>query len=1011
MDVKNKSKEELLILIKEQEKVIRNIQIEENKYKSLFDNAINGIYKSTTDGKFVEVNASLVKMLGYSSREELLAIDIKSQLYFNVEDRQNVINDQLSNYINMYHVRKKDGTSIWVEDYVKSIKDASGKLLHYEGVIKDVSERKKSKTLLKIAEEGHKTRNLKEFNKFIKKELGVLIDTTNFYIAFLNEEKQTLSIPFIAGEESEEEFPIGKSMTGYLIKNKIPLLIKSEEYKKLIDTNEIELIGTFPKVWLGVPLRVNNKIIGAIVVQNYHDESAYQQADIGLLEFVASHISIAIQQNKEKEELQKLSMAVEQSANTIVITNVNGEIEYVNPKFTETSGYTFIEALGKNPRILNSGNQPKEVYADMWKTISKGDEWSGEFQNRSKKGKFYWERVVITPVKNDDGKVISYLAIKEDITKQKEIEHEVIVSKQVLRNVLDNIPIKVFWKDRNSNFLGCNASSLEEMNIEKEEDVIGKSDFDFHEKTDAEKYKADENSIMLSGKPQLNYTETQIRNNKTYTYITSKLPFFDKKNNVIGLVGTSEDVTIQKEIEEQLTIAIEESTAANLSKSIFLANMSHEIRTPMNAILGYSQLLQEDDNLTKIQHENINIINRSGEHLLALINDILDMSKIEAGRVILKLTDFNFYELIKEVEQLFKLKAREKNIELSLTVDNNIPKIINADESKIKQIMINLIGNALKFTADGFVRIHIVNTENNTLLFKVKDSGKGIMKDEHETVFKPFEQAQKGAHTEGGTGLGLAISKKLSNLMQGDIFVDSELGKGSEFSFTFKYNKGEGSLLKEHLAVLKVETLSPEMKGMKLAIVDDRFENRDILYKKLNPLGFDIRMAENGQEAVEIYKQWKPDIFLMDVVMPVLNGVEATRQILELAGDHKVKIFVVSASALESEQKEIMEIGATSFIKKPVKFDELLAEMHEKAGIKFLYKSNEKDNNKKAEGEPSDVPDEVKIKLLNAAEEGDFMLLQELLNVLEGSTGKTFITIDENINDMEFESIVNWLNS
>lgn len=888
----NLTKKELLNLVKKQRDIIKSLQKEDNNYRKLFENSIDGIYKSTPEGKFIEVSPSLVNMLGYHSKEELLGIDIKTELYFDTEDRKNIIKQLDSDKIKEYRIRKKDGSSIWVEDYGKNLTDENGSVIYYEGIIHDVTEIREAsliqKVLFKISQEGYKIQNLKDFNEFIKNELGQLIDTTNFYIAFYNEEKQTISIPFISGEDADEEFPIGKSMTGYLIKKNKPLLVKSREYKKLIESGEIELIGTFPKVWLGVPLVINEKVIGTIVVQSYNDRNAYKKEDIKLLQNIASHISLAVQRKK--------------------------------------------------------------------------------------------------------------------------VEHEIEVSKQVLRNVLDNIPIKVYWKDFNSKFMGVNKASLSEMGVENEEFVIGKSDFDFHEKKFAEKYRNDELAIMQSGKPKLNYIESQIRDSKEQSYVTSKIPFFDTNKNVMGIIGTSEDITERLETEIKLKKATEEAIAANLSKSTFLSNMSHEIRTPMNAILGYSQLLQDDDNLTKTQQESLKTINRSGEHLLELINDILDMSKIEAGRITLNPSDFNLIELLKEVEELFKIKANQKNIDLSFNIAKNVPAVIYADESKIKQVIINLIGNSLKFTSKGFVKVSVEKRNENMIQIKIKDSGKGILKEEQEAIFRPFEQAQNGRQAEGGTGLGLAISKKFSNLMDGDITIKSDYGKGAEFAFSFKYLEGNENVLKGGEEELQVVSLSPEMRGLKVAIVDDRFENRDILYKKLNPLGFDTRMAENGKEAVALYKHWKPDIILMDVVMPVMNGVEATRQILELAGNHDVKIFVVSASALESEQKEIMEIGATVFIKKPVIFSLLLAEMHNKAGVKFIYKEEQKKEIIK-ESIPSDVPEHLKTRFLEAAEEGDFTLLQDLLGMLEKETGKTFKFIDDSINEMEFEAIINWIKS
>lgn len=887
----NLTKDELLNLVKEQNDVVKSLQKEEKKYRDLFDNAVDGIYRSTSEGRFIEVNAALVKMLGYDSKEELLAIDIKKDLYIDINDRDLIDLDENQEDKCIIQLRKKNGSPIWVEDSGKIVTDTKGNIIFHDGILRDISEKMKvakiQNVLLNISKGSYKTKKIEEFNILVHKELGKIIDVSNFYIALYNEKKQTINIPFISGEVASEDFPIGKSMTGYLIKNKKPFFLKSKDYSKLIKEGEIELIGKFPEVWLGVPLKADNKVIGAIVVQSYHDSSAYQFEDVELLEFVSSHISLAIQRKRDAQEI--------------------------------------------------------------------------------------------------------------------------VISKQVLRKVLDNIPIKVFWKNKESKFLGCNSAFLQDNSFENESDVIGKTDFDFNDRKEAEKYRTDDVETMLSGKPKINYQESFRINGKEKWITTSKLPFFNEENEVIGIIGTSEDITQRKENELELRKATDEAIAANLSKSTFLSNMSHEIRTPMNAILGYSQLLQDDDNLTKAQYENLKTINKSGEHLLALINDILDMSKIEAGRITLKPSHFNFNEVLKEVELLFKIRAFQKNLKLEFILENEIPRNIYADESKIKQVIINLLGNAIKFTSKGFVKVFIKNLGNNEIQINVEDSGRGIVKEEQRTVFKPFEQAQKGEQIRGGTGLGLAISKKFSHLMDGDITVDSQYGKGSTFSFTFKYEETEETSLHIEEQEFEVVSLTSDMMGLKVAIVDDRFENRDILEKKLKPLGFDTRMAENGLEAVELYNEWKPDIILMDVVMPVMNGVESTRQILAKAGEHEVKIFVVSASALESEQQEIMEIGATVFIKKPVIFKSLLSEMHLKGGVEFIYNDNESDKEEDVTVSIKDVPIDLQEKLLNAALEGDFMLLEDLLDELEKETNKSFKYIEECISEMEFENLVEWL--
>ena len=891
--VENLTNIEWVARLQEQQQTISHLQLEYEKYKNWYENSIDGFYRSSFDGSFIDVNLSLVTMLGYASKEELLAVDIKSELYFNPKEREFAIEQDEKSLRKIHRIKKKDGSIIWVKDHIRKMVDAEGNFLFYEGIIRDMSQivkaKKIQKVLLKISQQGYKTEKLRDLNEFIRVELGKLLDTTNFYIAFYNEKAHTLNIPFMTGEDFEGDFPAEKSMTGYLIKKNEPILIKSEAYEKLIASGEVELLGPFPKSWLGVPLRVNDKTIGAIVVQSYKDENAYSPEDIELLNFISSQISIIVQRKK--------------------------------------------------------------------------------------------------------------------------VIQENAISKEVLRKVLDNIPTKVFWKDLDSRFLGVNAASLKEMHLDHENLVIGKSDFDFHDPKWAQKYRNDELEIMQTGIPKLNYVETQLKEGKAHSYLSSKLPFFDEKNKVIGIIGTSEDITEKVNYEKELKKATEEAIVANLSKSTFLANMSHEIRTPMNAILGYSQLLQEDENLTTSQQESLKTINKSGEHLLALINDILDMSKIEAGRVQLNNDSFSFINLLTEISQLFKHKTSSKGLQFDISVGLNVPKLICADESKIRQVIINLISNAIKFTHTGYVKVLVENINETALKLIVKDSGSGIALEEQKAIFKPFEQAKSSGENKGGTGLGLAICKKYSILMGGDITVTSELGVGSIFEFSFSFLPTEVAHTQEEKKVQKIASLVPEMVGTKIAIVDDRFENRDILYKKLQPLGFKIKMAENGLEAVELYQNWKPDIVLMDIVMPVMNGVEATKQILNSAKGHDVKIFVVSASALESEQQEVMDIGATVFIKKPVIFDTLLNELQQKANIKFTYCNESSVKSEKIVGTTLDVPLLLKAKLINAAEEGDFEKLQELQNELETTTKKSFQFVQDCILEMEFENLIRWLKS
>ena len=297
--VNDLTKEELILLVEQQENTILNF---EKKDKSWFERSIDGLYRSSIDGRFTDVNLALVKMLGYASKEELLEVDINTQVYNKDLEKGKIVAQSDFETRKIHQVLKKDASLIWVEDFIKKVKDDTGKLLYYEGIVKDVSHvvkaKKIQKILLKISQKGHQIERLRDFNKIIKIELGKLIDTTNFYIGFLNEEKQTINVPYISGEKVTSDFPAAKSMTGYLIRNNKPLLLNAEQYQDLIDTGKVQLIGIFPKAWLGVPLQVDDVVLGAIVVQSYTDEKAFKEEDIQLLEFISSQISIILHRKK-----------------------------------------------------------------------------------------------------------------------------------------------------------------------------------------------------------------------------------------------------------------------------------------------------------------------------------------------------------------------------------------------------------------------------------------------------------------------------------------------------------------------------------------------------------------------------------------------------------------------------------------------------------------------------------------------------------------------------------------
>jgi signal transduction histidine kinase/DNA-binding NarL/FixJ family response regulator len=374
----------------------------------------------------------------------------------------------------------------------------------------------------------------------------------------------------------------------------------------------------------------------------------------------------------------------------------------------------------------------------------------------------------------------------------------------------------------------------------------------------------------------------------------------------------------------------EEAEAANRAKSVFLANMSHEIRTPLNAVLGFSQIALRDPALSPENRHNLRIVNRSGEHLLALINDVLDVARIEAGRVTLDRKSFDLAELLDQAVELFASRAAEKQLRLVREGGGLAVRRVVGDEGKLRQILINLIGNAVKFTEAGGVSLRsrtVLRNGADWLEVEVEDSGQGIAAEDVERVFSAFEQSETGRMRQGGTGLGLTISRQYARLMGGDLAVSSEPGRGSRFRLAIPVERAgeEEASGARGPAPPAIVRLKPGQPPCRVLVVDDRDTNREILVKMLAPLGCETIEAVDGRAGLEAFVAHKPHLVLMDVVMPVMDGREATRLIRALPEGERVPIIAVSASVFEDQLQEVMAAGATEFLRKPLKEEELYA--------------------------------------------------------------------------------------
>jgi len=444
---------------------------------------------------------------------------------------------------------------------------------------------------------------------------------------------------------------------------------------------------------------------------------------------------------------------------------------------------------------------------------------------------------------------------------------------------------------------------------------------------------------------------------------------------------------------EELRNAKEAAEAANSAKSTFLANITHEIRTPMNAILGFSELMLRDQKLSATQRRNLGIIKRSGDHLLSLINEVLEMSKIEAGRIELNPINFDLYTLIFDIKDMFQLRAKSKGLRFTVKVPDDLPHFILADKNKLKQIIINLLGNAIKFTESGEITLGFdvsrTSFKTGQLIAEVSDTGAGISEDDIQILFEAFEQASNVLNKREGTGLGLAISREYARLMGGDITVESRIGEGSKFRLEVPILEAKSSDPRNELKAGHVIGLQSGQSDIRILIADDNGANRELLENLLTNIGFATKAVSNGKEALIEYKRWKPRLIALDMRMPVIDGFEVIRAIREKYNDLEIPIIAITASAFEELKEDIYRAGATEYIRKPFNENKIFETIKKCLDIRYIYEEAKSTGASEISDELtlkaiSDIPEPLVGKMLQATLSADLDQLLEYIARLSG---------------------------
>ncbi|ANQ85665.1 putative hybrid sensor and regulator [Azoarcus olearius] len=636
-----------------------------------------------------------------------------------------------------------------------------------------------------------------------------------------------------------------------------------------------------------------------------------------------------------EEQLRKLSLAVDQSPEAIVITDLDARIEYVNQAFVHQTGFSAEEALGLNPAVLKSGRTPEATYREMWARLVQGESWQGELYNRRKDGSEYVELANITPVRQPDGAVTHYLAIKEDITEKKRTAEELEAYRtrleQLVASRTEALRLAIEHQQAIFDTATSGIALIKDRVLircnRRLHDIFGWSDGEMVGKSTAIWY-VDDTAYALGGDAVYNRLwqgeavcreqELMRRDGSLFwARLTGKA--VDIHDRSKGTVWVIDDITTEREAFQTVRNAQKLAEDAARAKANFLANMSHEIRTPMNAVIGMTHLVLNTD-LTRQQRDYLKKIQGSSQHLLGIINDILDLSKIEAGKMAVEHIEFDLDTVLENVTGLISEKATGKGLELIIDVGKTVPRSLVGDPLRLGQVLINYANNAVKFTERGsiVIRCDLAETAERdvVLRFSVTDTGIGIEAEQIPRLFQTFEQADNSTTRKyGGTGLGLAISRELAHMMGGEAGVDSEYGKGSTFWFTARLARGSGS----------DRSLVPDadLRGRKVLVVDDNDLAREVIGDLLRSMSFAVSTASSGLEALDEIQRANAagtpyEVVFLDWQMPGIDGVETARRIKRALAASSPRLLMVTAYGRDEVMKSAADAGIHDLLIKPV---------------------------------------------------------------------------------------------
>lgn len=789
------------------------------QFNTLLGNLPGMVYRCRNDQRWTMefISDGCVEITGYqpddiienkkTSYNELIVKEDQERIWTEVQESLKLTKP----FTIEYRIKCADDKIKWVWERAKGIYNESGQLLNIEGFISDITEQKNAEliqsVLFEISKTSYTSGSVDEVFKSIHANLSKIIDVENFYVAMYDKVRDTISLPFqIDSKDKFASFPAGKTMTGYVIKTRMPLLATNQIIEELARTGQIDIIGTPSKVWMGVPLIVDHEVIGVIAVQSYTDPERYTNREFELLKFVADQIAIVISRKGVEDSFLKekayLDQLFEGSTEAIIMIDNDGSVLKSNSEFTRLYGFSLGEILNKNIDDLISDPANAAESVKITQDASQGIVTENETKRRHKDGHLIDVSILVTP-------------------------------------------------------------------------------------------------ISINGK-------------------------------ICGAYGIYRDITDRKRIEKNLITAKEKAEESDKLKSAFLSNMSHEIRTPMNAILGFSTLLSDAGVSEEERAEFIRIIKERGTDLMRIIDDIIDVAKIESGQIKVEIKDCQVNTLLANLSvTLNEVKRKTNKTKVILNcLPGNMDKdfSILTDGNRLRQVLTNLIENALKFTDEGFVEFGyaLKNIGMDSFIeFFVRDTGIGIPEEMHAIIFERFRQVDDtNTRKYGGTGLGLTISKNLVRLLGGEIRLESEHGTGTVF-YVLLPLQVTPVIVAETGKAMPAKPLTQIWGSKNILVVEDEDSNYFLLDRILRRTGVKLTWAKNGMDAIEFCENQHFDLVLMDIRMPGMDGYEATHAIKK--NHQNLPIIAQTAYALKGERENSIAAGCDNYISKPIDSRELLA--------------------------------------------------------------------------------------